>query len=273
MKHGGGYYEAVKEPKYGETLSHQKECRATMEGIVNYPDQKYQHTLMSESSAGFGQTAKQNWSDFRISPNKRRNDTLAGDCHYHAHAKGAPYATTKVPRRPTTPLRHDGNPTNGRKLVDPSKPETDSILDLPIQPTVPLTKENVAKSIAGSEQLRRPSSAAASICSVRSIRSTVSERIRRVSSLTKNRGPNLQAVQKYVPIMSKSKGSYPSPRINKARRAAAAQALRGARKQRGSGGGIRSRKKGRKIGDSFVPVVAMVRPNNVSGFRGLHFKS
>ena len=275
VQHGGGFYEGIKQPKYGEHIGYQKKCKPTMSGIVNFPNKTHGHTLMSESSAGFGQTARENWSDFRINPKKRRDATLKLDIHYRERTTGAPYAMDIVPRRPTTPLR----PTSGsssssssrrrkgsRKLI--SKPETISdVSQLQIQSTVPNESSTAKSATTSKSNEQRPASAA----SIQSVRSTMSQRQRRVANLTR-KGPNLQANQKYVPIMSKSKGSFPSPRINKMKALQAVQQAMNAQKKR-SGVRPRSRQGARSSTKrSFVPVVAMVRPA-ASSFRGLHFKT
>lgn len=154
----------------------------------------------------------------------------------------APFATEVVARRPTTPLQPSQMPETATNVVLPIQ------ATLPIQPALPLNATHTTM------QPKRPSTAS-------SIRSIVSQRKARTVANVFKSGPELQP--KYVPILKKSKDGL-----------GFANALRAARNT--SNGGRKSRSSGRKTTKrSFVPVVAMVRPqrNGMSGFRGLHFKS
>lgn len=290
VKNGGGFYEGIKEPKYGQMLAHQKICKPTALGIINFPDSEKgyggtnqrdnTHYMKSESQAGFSQNIKKrgirkkkydpdmkedillndHWNNYLISPNKivRRKDF---EKQHHA-ASSAPFATTVIPRRPTTPLKIQQREQPPLVVQPPpiavakqletiaDQPSKEDQLSLPIKPTVPKTS--------------RPNSGV-------SVRSLIARRKKQKAPVaTTTYGPDLQP--KYVPILAKTKSDFGFE-----------NALRAARSAKSNTGTSRctsrnaSNKRYQKNSTkrSFIPVVAMVRPhlNMMSGFRGLHFRS
>lgn len=79
VAHGGGFYEGIKQPKYGTNINNPKICKPTAFGILNFPptQEKEPTYMVSEAAAGFNQyiskpsntqhTVEKKWNDFLIS--------------------------------------------------------------------------------------------------------------------------------------------------------------------------------------------------------------
>jgi hypothetical protein len=181
-------------------------------------------------------------------------------------------AATVLCRRPTTPLRPTplstpattslatslaATPeTTTREATGATKTTATAVTSMLMKPTAPAPTNNRKTSY-------RPTSAAA-------IRRILSQRKATVAKALDREGPMLLA--KYVPILPRSpKVDFGFQTALKAARSVRNQQNRTSRAPSRSQSGRRSYRKS-STKRSFVPVVAMVRPQ-LTNFRGLHFQS
>ena len=274
VEHGGGFYEGIKGIKYGENIKVPKICKPTALGVLNFPNAK-STPMVSEFQLGLSSTARENWSEFRISPRNRRDQTLRStNVNWNPEPSdrrilhAAPYAVQVVPRRPVTPLK-PSTPSGGRKqmLVQAAAATAATAATAAIQ-TSNEPQEDDEEEEGNTRKANQHRSLVVPQTYLQQRRAKVADNMnaKKIESMRVKGGPGLQPT--YTKLLSTSKGSYPSPRIhsNALRAAQAASSRTSSKNKRRRPKSSQTRTK-----RSFVPVVAMIRQN--ANFRGLHFKS